>query len=287
VKDEEATLKRLLPWLSSEFGEELQWLGSPEDRPGYSSDKCLDGEVAGPHIHLAIEHTALGSYLNQWKTGAVFRELGSQIQARKGRVPRGQSVCVVISETLAHRGASTKQVKKATPELLSRLDAYLQTLAANPPRLETSFDRRLEKQTWSFAEFEFVISRRWSPGASHIRLIELHNPSAAPAQLDQCMVKSLKDKVSGKGPAWEKYRRAGWRTLLVLQLADPHLLTFETVADSFRRLCPTINMVLLDDVVLMQQILDDPVECCWAYKGGEIRTPDQQASELTRCLELP
>ena len=296
AKKEEAVLKRMLPWLSSELSEDLQWLGSPED-PSYcsqcpganrTSKPLLDGEVAGPHTHMVIEHTTIDSYLTQRTTGAAFKELREELRARRKQVPRGQSVQIAIPETVAHQGVARNQVRGATAALVQRLDDYLQTLAVDPPRRAVVRGYLLEEpQTWSFGGIDFRISRFWYPGRGYLSLRELADPSSASTPLDLVVAKALKDKVSGKSETYQTYKGAGWRTLLVLELVDYFLSSLDDVAESFRRVCPTVSLALLNDIVLMQQIPNGPIECCWAYRSGEIRTPRQQNSELARCLGLP
>jgi hypothetical protein len=295
AKKEEAVLKRMLPWLSSELKENLQWLGSPED-PSYCSrcpganlvSKPLDGEVAGPQMRMAIEHTTIESYLTQRARGAAFKGLRAEIQVKRKQVPRGQHVDIAIPNTLAHGEVTRRQVQIATPPLLKRLDDYLHTLDADPPRQAVVRGHLLEEpQTWHFGAIDFRIFRFWFPGSARLSLVELHDPTDASTRLDQSMAKALVAKISGKEKTYQIYKGAGWRTLLVLELIDFFLSSLDDVAESFRRLCPTVSLALLDDVVLMQQIANGPIECCWAYRSGQIRSPDQQHSELARCLGLP
>jgi hypothetical protein len=163
----------------------------------------------------------------------------------------------------------------------------LPTLPVDPPKSAVVRGNLLEELTWSFGEIDFRIKRFWFSGPGNLSLRELHNPAEASPQLDHCVEKALKDKVSGKRNAYQAYKDAGWRTLLVLELVDLFLPSLGDVAESFRRLCPKVDLALLDDIVLMQQTFDDTVECCWAYRSGEIRTPCQQNSEQARSLELP
>jgi len=273
----------------------MQWLGSPED-PSYCSQcpganlvsKPLDGEVAGPHTHMVIEHTTIDSYLTQRTTGAAFKELRETIHARRKQVPRGQHVYIAIPETVAHRGVARRQVRSVTPALLKRLDDYLHTLDADPPRQAVVRGHLLEEpQTWPFGGIDFRISRFWAPGSARLSLVELHDPTDASTRLDQSMAKALVAKISGKEKTYQIYKGAGYRTLLVLELIDFFLSSLDDVAESFRRLCPKVSLASLDDVVLMQQFPNGPIEYCWAYRSGEIRTPLQQNSELARCLGLP
>jgi hypothetical protein len=225
AKDEEVALKRMLPWLSSEFGEELRWLGTRDDNTYCSQlpgERCLlkhlDGEVAGPHTRIAIERTDISSYPNQQKTWAVFREPQKAVRAKQKQVPRGQHVTIAIPEDVAHQGVASKQVRSATPALLHRLDTYLPTLPVDPPKSAVVRGNLLEELTWSFGEIDFQIKRFWFPEAAHLHLVELHDPTGAPTQLDRCVEKALNDKVSDKRKAYQAYKDAGWRTLLVLEL---------------------------------------------------------------------
>ena len=120
------------------------------------------------------------------------------------------------------------------------------------------------------------------PGPNFGEHYKLHDPTDASIRLDEIMTKALKAKVSGKKKAYQVYKNAGWRTLLVLELIDFQLSSLQAVGESFRRVCPMVDLTLLDYVVLTDQFPEDFVECCWAFRNGEIRSAFQQATELSR-----
>lgn len=294
AKKEEAVLNRLLPWLSSELKDDLQWLGSPED-PSYCSrcpganrvSKPLDGEIGGPRTHMVIEHTTIESYQAQRSVAAAFKPLRDELRVMRKHVPRGQHINIGIPQAVVHKGITRRQVQNVISAFCERLDGYLRTLHPDPPLQAVVRGRLLEEpQTWHFGPIDLRVFRFWFPWGAHLSLVELNDPADASTRLDESMTKALKAKVSGKKRAYQVYKNAGWRTLLVLELIDFQLSSLQVVGESFRRACPMVDLTLLDYVVLMDQFPEDFIECCWAYRDGNIRNACQQNAEVARCLGI-
>ena len=101
---ERALLKKLLPWLSQEYGEELTWLGCPEDTKYQSACPAarnarnpLDAELAGPTLRIAVEHTSVESLPGQRQEQAALKELAGDIRRIRHLVPCNNEIWVSVS----------------------------------------------------------------------------------------------------------------------------------------------------------------------------------------------
>ena len=178
-------------------------------------------------------------------------------------------------------GMNRKKVQKAIPSLQTYLEEWCKSMTANPTRDDMIGDRLLEKPIRKrFGELEIELRRYFYPNKQKAKFVVIPDPG-----LDHCVRKALNDKVRGKAETYQFYREGGWKTMLVMELRDFQLASLFDVAASFRRTCPQTDLSVLDYVVLLDHTLGDPMECCWAYKDGCVRTCDEQHREICDCFD--
>jgi len=292
---EESCLRAIVPWLSRQLGDDLKWLGRPED-PDYTSacnaarslQRPLDAELEGEHLHVVLEHTTLDSFSKQRRLGALFAQLGAEIRSLSHLVPQGNGVRVGYSPERVDKALTEKRLRAILPKIIEKLRAYLEKVPANPTRNDVIRGQLLEEQEWPFDGLVLSVSRFLWPSAGHISLVCLVGGEAWDCGVARCLNVALSAKLKEKAASYRAYRSAGWLCILVLQAVDWQLSSPDIVGRFFAQMASDFDLALVDGIVIVQQVddLDKSPECCWAYFDGEVRTEWQQYREVADCLGI-
>ena len=293
---EERFLKAVIPWLSRQLGDELVWLGRPEN-PDYVS-KCrgakslrcpVDAEFGGERLRVAMEHTTLDSFPEQRRFGALFDELRDKIRSLKSLTPSGNNLVVGLSLGSISGGLTRNDVRRMIPDVVDRLRIYLEGLPANPSQDDIVRGYLLEEPVeWRFGPFNVTVRRSWISHGSHIRFALEVDDSQWQHGVRDCLVCALRAKLGDKAESFEAYGRDGWFVALVLQISDLQLSSTDVAGERFRQIAPQFKLDSVNGIAFVDQIddSDKTPECCWAYLQGEVRTARQQYVEVCECLGI-
>jgi hypothetical protein len=294
--DEERLLKAILPWLSRQLGDELKWLGRPED-PGYvsrceearSSRSPVDAEVTGDRRRVALEHTTLDSFPEQRTFGALFAKLRQEVRLLTPLVPAGNSVTVGVLLSSISETLTENRVSKVTPCIKQRLCEYLQGIPANPTRHDVVRGDLLdEPEQWDYNGFSIKVCRFWLSTGRRISLVSLVDGVRWEQGVRQCLERALCAKLgTRKAKSYEAYRKAGWFVGLILEISDFQLSGVDIAGNAFGPSAQGLRLDCVDGVALVQQLDDSTLECCWAYREGQVRTWRERHVEMCECLGIP
>ena len=294
--DEERLLKAILPWLSRQLGDELKWLGRPED-PGYvstcegarSSRSPVDAEVTGDRRRVALEHTTLDSFPEQRAFGALFADLRREVRSLGPLVPPGNSVSVVVLLASVNKDLTSRGVRKVIPHMMQRLRKYLQGIPANPTRHDVVRGDLLdEPEQWDYNGFSIKVGRFWLSTGRRISLVSLVDGVRWEQGVRQCLERALCAKLgTRKAKSYEAYRKAGWFVGLILEISDFQLSGVDIAGNAFGPAAQGLRLDCVDGVALVQQLDDSTLECCWAYREGQVRTWRERHVEMCECLGIP
>lgn len=297
LKEEERVLRNLIPWLSLQLGDELEWSGRPEDEKHYKSRcpsamnvRCrLDAELTGNSTNVVVEHTTVEAFPKQPIIFSVLAGLRHHVLPMRELVPRGNSVTLSVStDCVRCNKLKWGEVNLLIPDLVAKLTEYLPGLPKDPAREEAIRGYQLEEPLlWQFGRLEIRVTRYWRPGGSHISCrLELNDADWKTGLLN-CLGSALESTVGGKSSSYEAYRSEGWLALVVIELADFQISSIESAAEAFRLLAGGLDLRSVDGIVLVESgAADETPLCCWAYFRGEVRSAKQQKAEFHQCLGL-
>jgi hypothetical protein len=294
---EERVLRKLIPWLSLQLGDELKWLGRPEGN-NYIS-RCpsamrvrsrLDAELGGTSVKVAVEHTTLDAFPKQRTIASVLKDLRYYVRGKRAIVPRGNSVDLSVSTNCVRRNnLDRRAVKSLIPRLDAKLMEYLARLPKNPEFEEVIRGTLLEEPfLWRFGPLEIRVTRHWQHAEGHIYFAVEVSEAECKTGVLKCLGRALESKVGGKSSSYEAYRSEGWLVVVLIELAEFQVSSIESVAEAFRQLAGGFDLRSVDGIVLMSEIdaTDQTPLCCWAYFRGKARSGKQQQAECHQSLGL-
>lgn len=290
---EERVLRKIVPWLSRQLGDELGWLGRPED-VGYTSEcvaargvkRPLDAELGGQVLHVGVEHTTLEGFPGQRRVGGLLRQLRCCVRSMCGLVPSGNSVSVSVNLEELAPGCTERQISCALDDFRRRLESYLKQVPTDPSRDDAIRGYLLEGPIpWSLGALQMELRRFWFPGKRHLSLRPLLTQDQWENGGRTVLRQALESKLCGKADSFRAYRSEGWTVLLVLEVVDFSISSCDIVASFFRELAAMYDLASVDGIALVQEYdeQDATPECCWAYLRREVRSADQLYAELLAC----
>jgi hypothetical protein len=279
-------IRDLLPWLNMQLSNSFDWLGAPEN-PGYESacrsarsiNKPLDGEIQGEKSCIAIEHTRIQPFPSLLHARSVLRPLYQLARELCQYVPNGNRIDFGLKVGSQNR-VTAKSVNLALSGLREYFQDWFGKMQVNPTAGDRIRANLLEEPCGkTLGGLEFSFRRSFWPGRG-----KLSFGADAEPELDSCVQKAMEDKVTGKVGTFGAYRKDGWRTMLLLELVDFQLASIDDVGESFNRFAARMDLSPLDFVVIVDRSAGDPMECCFAWKDGRLRTEKERYEEVHDCL---